>query len=438
MDDKPNKEGGGSPPPGKAIIDTPATAVSLESSIYSESTSAEIQNNNAMVPATVEPPRDEIVVLQRSILHHQVGLFAFLSVGSFGAFLVLSLPFSALVALLLFVANTAMLCYMAYRIILLEYRNIMQGRGIGDYLPASIYQQLTTTSVHEWMTDSAFFLEHRYLLLYLIPGITQEQLDSYLERLPARHQYILTRAGLGQFLGSDFMRIIMGESRYNDLLLEDEREDEIIEHGAPRRLFEAENEAVSSHGAGRRENEEQNDQPPDIEPCSSVVARQSPSSQNESESQQVVVLPRPVSTDPTSVPEEELQEEYNQESDILTDAVAAMTASYSTWIANSAASYAVQAVDYISPFVIGTGMTVSLGAIGVGIWGWWAGVYHPSRSNIQPHFPTSRNLVSTTLFGVSGAGVMLLFRNAARSSIKSKRTKTSSFELCESEDKKGN
>ena len=84
---------------------------------------------------------------------------------------------------------------------------------------------------------SSFFLENRYLLLYFIPGITQQQLDSYLERLPARHQYVLVRPGLGQFFGSDFMRVVMGQSRYNDLLLEDSREEEIIQHDASRQLF---------------------------------------------------------------------------------------------------------------------------------------------------------------------------------------------------------
>lgn len=437
MDDNPNKKGG--TPPDKTTGDTPATELTnisvAETSMYSESTAAE--SNNVMVPASVAPQQqDESVLLQRNILNHQVHVFALLSAGSFGAFLVLALPFSALVALTFFVGSTFALFYMAYRILLLEYRNMMEGRGIGDYLPTSIYQQLTTTSVHEWMMDGSFFLEHRYLLLYFIPGTTQEQMDSYLERLPARHQYIITRPGLGQFAGADFMRLIMGQSRYNDLLLEDQREEQIIENGTSRRLFEAEDSSNSSLGLDVTERDLAGGLD-DQQACNMArfVGLQSPQEESSNEQQEVVVAPQPISTDPADVPEEELQQEYNEESDILTEAVAAMTTSYSTMMANAATGYAVQAVDYISPFIIGTGMTVSLGAMGVGIWGWWAGVYHPSRA--APHFPSSRSLLSTALYGASGAGMMMLFRSAARSAIKSERTTTSDSKTVEeSADKK--
>jgi len=439
MDDKPNKQGG--TPPDKAMVDTSGTeitALSPESSIYSESSAAE-PRNNAMVPTSVaRPQQDDSAVLQRNIWNHQVGVFALLSAGSFGAFLVLTLPFSALVALLMFVGNVSALCYMAYRILLLEWRNLMAGRGIGDYLPASIYQQLTTTSVHEWMMDSSFFLENRYLLLYFIPGITQEQLDSYLERLPPRHQYVLTRPGLGQFMGSDFMRIIMGEARYNDLLLEDEREEQIIEQGATRQLFEAEND-VDSHSSLGLNGAESNVARRNGQQVSPNMARsvglQATHQDEPEQQQQVVVSPPPVPTDPADVPEEELQQEYNEESDILTEAVAAMTTSYSLMVTNAATGYAVQAVDYISPFIVGTGATITLGAMGVGIWGWWAGAYHPSRDALArtPHFPSSRNLISTALFGVSSAGAMVLFRSVARYSILSERTATADSKKNEDE-----
>ena len=398
MDDRPNKKG--ETPAEKATVDTPATALT-ESSMCSESTAT------AIVPASPPLP-DESVLLQRNILNHQAYVFALLSAGSFGAFLVFALPFSALVALIFFLCSTCAMFYMGYRILLLEWRNLMAERGIGDYLPASIYQQLTTTSVHEWMMDGSFFLENRYLLLYFIPGISQEQLDSYLERLPARHQYMLTRPGLGQFLGEEFMRLIMGESRYNDLLLEVQREEQIIERGASRRLFE--NDDNSSLGLDEAEGDDQH---------TTNVGAGSIGLLPLTETQQVIVAPRPISTDPADVPEEELEQEYNEESDILTEAVAAMTTSCSTMITNTAIGYAVQAVDYISPIIIGTGTTVTLGAMSVGIWGWWLGVYHPSRPS--PHLPSSRTLWSTALFGGTSAGIMILFRSVARSAIKSER-----------------
>lgn len=438
MDDKPNKKG--DMPPEK-FADTPATtALSVadtSTSVYSESTAA--------VPRNAR--RDEGVLMQRSILNHQVYVFALLSAGSFGAFLIFALPFSALAALLCFAASTLALFYMAYRIVLLELQNILQGRGIGDYLPSSIYQQLTTTSVHEWMMDSAFFMENRYLLLYFIPGVSQEQLDSYLERLPARHQYVLTRPGLGQFLGSDFMRVIMGTSRYNNLLLEDAREEEIIQHdaGGARRLFEAEQEEVNGGAAAGGADDDLDsvfsldlsegdlgmmvDEPPQQQQQQAPMARSinvpSSNSQQQQEQQVVVAAPHPLSLGPENIPEEELEQEYNEESDILTEAVAAMTTSYSTMITNAATGYAVQAVDSISPYIIGLSATVTLGTMSIGVWGWWTGVYHPSRTSLPPpHFPSSRTLVSTALFGGVSAGAMLLVRTAARSVIQSDRAST--------------
>jgi hypothetical protein len=430
MDDKPNKM-----PPEKVIVDTPATtALSVDTttaSVYSESTRA--------APTRIR--RNESVLVQRGLLQHQVYVFGLLSTGSFGAFLVYALPFSALMALACFVASTMALVYMVYRIVLLEVGNILETRGIGDYLPDSIYQQLTITSLHEWMMDSSFFLENRYLLLYFIPGITQQQLDSYLERLPARHQYVLVRPGLGQFFGSNFMRIVMGQSRYNDLLLEDSREEEIIQH-APRQLFPQEQENNNDLNSVFSLDLSEGDLGMNALGMANGAGQQQAAgmpNDNSQQQRQVVVAPQPVSCGPEDIPEEELEQEYNQESDILTEAVAAMTTSYSTMVTTAATGYAFQAVDYMSSIVIGTGATVTLGAVSIGVWGWWVGVYHPSRTTASlraPHFPAQSSLVSTAFYGGASAAVMLLLRTTIRYTIKSQRESTSDSTTKPSDDEK--
>jgi hypothetical protein len=330
-------------------------------------------------------------------------MLGLLSAGSFGTFLFLLLPYYALLALGLFWISTLALFYTIYRISILEWNTIIQGRGIGDYLPASIYEQLTSTTLHEWMTDPTFFNEYRHLLLYFIPGITQQQLDAYLARLHPRHVQTLNRPGLGHFLGDEFMRIVVGESRWPP-----------AENTSRRLMFDLDDEN-SSIGldvidlAGDDEHERF------LGPGQSPV---------------IVVASRS-----TDTPADE-QRFIDQEGDILTDAVNTATAAYSYMAAEIMMGYAVQAVDYVSPLVLGTGVSLTFGALGVGMWGWWLGVYHPSRiSAPRPHFPTSRTLMSTAIFGGACGSIMLLFRSAVRRSIRKERLKDGSQKAKEGDDK---
>jgi hypothetical protein len=72
---------------------------------------------------------------------------------------------------------------------------------------------LTETTLHEFMADTTFFMEYRYLLLYFIPGLRPEQLMEYIDRLPSRHREALLRPGLGRLMPSvmeSLMRIDEG------------------------------------------------------------------------------------------------------------------------------------------------------------------------------------------------------------------------------------
>jgi len=91
-------------------------------------------------------------------------------------FLLFFLNFFAFAALIIGLSSTSMLAYTAY----IYFLHILNG-GDGtlfDYLPESMQNYLTNTSLHQAMTDDSSFLENRWYLLYLIPGLTPEQINS--------------------------------------------------------------------------------------------------------------------------------------------------------------------------------------------------------------------------------------------------------------------
>jgi hypothetical protein len=132
-------------------------------------------------------------------------------------FLYVVLPATALTALAAFLASFYLLINnaVAQHWCSLEYHRLVVGRGIGEYMPAFLYQLLTQTSLHErWTADSSFGLGYRHLLLYFLP-LTEEQLHAFLERLAPHHVHQLRRRGLGHFLLSpNLMRIVTGDERY--------------------------------------------------------------------------------------------------------------------------------------------------------------------------------------------------------------------------------
>ena len=87
---------------------------------------------------------------------------------------------------------------------------MQQPGGLTRYLPEYLRVLLTETSLHDFMTDDTFVMEHRYLLLYFMPGLQPEQLMGYINQLPQRHRDALLQPGLGRLMPSvmeNFMRI---------------------------------------------------------------------------------------------------------------------------------------------------------------------------------------------------------------------------------------
>jgi hypothetical protein len=92
---------------------------------------------------------------------------------------------------------------------------ILQGRGLGQYLPSGLQHLLTEETLHEWMTDPSFGLEYRHLLVYFLP-LAPDQRDAYIANFAPRHREALRRpGGWGYVLfGNQGMRLLLGRERW--------------------------------------------------------------------------------------------------------------------------------------------------------------------------------------------------------------------------------
>jgi hypothetical protein len=175
-------------------------------------TSSQIHNNNSsnINNTTISP-----ILNQRDRYIRQLRVLGLASGVSFALSILALVPAPVLLSVLLCLVVVFSFLYKLYQLLLWEYQRLVRGRGIGDYLPSSIYEQLTQTSVHDFMSDTrnSYVNENAYLMLYMIPGLTHEQINEYVGRLSPRHQELLHRQGLGYVLGNGFMRLIMGDER---------------------------------------------------------------------------------------------------------------------------------------------------------------------------------------------------------------------------------
>ena len=151
-------------------------------------------------------------VTRRHVLH--LGLA---SSGAAAALVVSVVPLNILIGITTVFLLWLSFLYQVFQLMRSEYNRALEGRGLGDMLPASWYESLVHTSFHEFMTDGAFARENQHFLLYFIPGLSRDQLEDYLERLVPRHRRRLHRPGLGNFLGDGFMRHVIGDQGMAEL-----------------------------------------------------------------------------------------------------------------------------------------------------------------------------------------------------------------------------
>jgi len=140
---------------------------------------------------------------------------------SFGLFLLFFLNLPALVFLISTTALAALTATIAYQYLLLQYNAVLETGGIVNLLPesvqSSIRDALQGTTLHEWMTDPAFFMEYRYLMLYFIPGLDQAQLDALVDRLPERHRNVLRQPGyMSSMTPTSLRRVLVNDEGGNN------------------------------------------------------------------------------------------------------------------------------------------------------------------------------------------------------------------------------
>jgi hypothetical protein len=326
---------------------------------------------------------------------------------------------AALVSLLAFVSSTSVITYTLYLYFTVEFESILQERGLGDYLSQSIYNLLTERTLHEWMNDSSFTSEYRHLMLYLIPGISQEQLEAYIDRLPPRHRNNLRRHGLGHLFGEAFMRAIMGNERYQIHVENQARPSEFLlpapnsPLAVSRMLFDDSDDERSDLGL-----QITTDDMIDETVMASRAIHVAPQYDLRSGDEPLARIVQ------VATPAQDLQREQEEESTILVDAFATMSLSLVNQTLSSATSTAASIIEYISPIVIGSGLTVTSISVGVGLFGVWFGIYQPRRVvPSSPHFPSSRTLIGSTVVGGASAALMYLVRSGVRSMIRSNRPK---------------
>ena len=140
---------------------------------------------------------------------------------SFGLFLLFYLNLPALLFLMATLAIGALTAMIGYQYLILQYNAIIASGGFIQFLPegvqASLRDALSGTTLHEWMTDPAFFMEYRYLALYFIPGLDADQLDGLVDRLPERHRQVLRRPGyMSSMTPASVRRVLIADRGEND------------------------------------------------------------------------------------------------------------------------------------------------------------------------------------------------------------------------------
>eukprot|EP00535_Pseudo-nitzschia_heimii_P008664 CAMPEP_0197180072 /NCGR_PEP_ID=MMETSP1423-20130617/4815_1 /TAXON_ID=476441 /ORGANISM="Pseudo-nitzschia heimii, Strain UNC1101" /LENGTH=571 /DNA_ID=CAMNT_0042630093 /DNA_START=421 /DNA_END=2136 /DNA_ORIENTATION=+ len=181
---------------------------------------------------------------------------------AFALFIYMLIPTALLLSMILFGTVSSVFLYQLADVLRWEFhRSILEGRGIGDYLPQGLYRLLTSTSLHEFLSDPDGIFgasEHiPYLMLYMIPGLTPEQLEQYVSRLSPTHQRLLRseQGLLGYYLNrnnhrnadadngnsdSTLMRVVMGDERLREWRQVQQHSDTPLQstfsNVAPRRL----------------------------------------------------------------------------------------------------------------------------------------------------------------------------------------------------------
>lgn len=242
---------GGTTIPATPIRQAPARETNIDTPISALTATTPVDSDDASIHSAVSSNNSEdetAIQLHRQRNRMQLQVLGASTGATFALFIYMLIPTALLLSMILFGGVSSAFLYQLANVMQWEFhRSILEGRGIGDYLPENIYQLLTSSSIHDILSDPNGILapsEHLYLMLYLIPGLTPEQINHHIDRLDPSHQRLLrSHQGLLGFLtnrnntsgdsnqNSMFMRFIMGDQR-----LREWRQHQIPSQHSPRQL----------------------------------------------------------------------------------------------------------------------------------------------------------------------------------------------------------
>jgi hypothetical protein len=318
------------------------------------------------------------------------------------------------------------LLFKLYQRARLEYQSMITGQGIGRFLPQSLYDQLVNVSFHDWMVNGTFVQENQHYLLYFIPGLSPEQLNQHVSNLLPRHRRALQRPGLGNFLGPQFMRLLVGDQGMA------EREG-LEPRVVPRRLeLEArgsqDDHSVDDEASGFGDDE-------DGDPAAQFArfwgAEPADSSEDDNDDSPRAVTENstevaPATTDVKKIEDDDkVKEEGKQENEedeeeeledlrineqVLWTAAFDGISIYSNLALGFARQRVTSSVGMFSGALVRTTLGVGALAIGAGLFGLWSGHWdRNSMPRMQFGWPSSSILISSTLSSGVTAGLFVMF-----------------------------
>ena len=249
-------------------------------------------------------------------------------------------------------------------------------------------------------TNLRRLLRWGFLAIYFVPGLTEDQLNDYIRRLAPDRYAFLNRRGMGHLLGDRFMRVLVGERRWNASnneavaggvpTIEPPLNDELVVTTRSRALDLNPDDSVSQASAG---------------PVGLTVPQEAPSN---------TITNRQEGS-------EERRRELQGEMDVIAAAVRDGIWNYVTTGISAASQIA---ADEILQPLGGIATAVGLvGSVGVTVMSLGATLWQYSRptngaAGQQSTRRVSGFLFSTTLIGGVSTGVMLYARSALRKATK--------------------
>mmetsp|Transcript_15360 Transcript_15360/g.31219 ORF Transcript_15360/g.31219 Transcript_15360/m.31219 type:complete len:470 (-) Transcript_15360:185-1594(-) len=354
----------------------------------------------------------------------QAALLGSTSALSMIAFVVMVLPAEALVALIVAIIAMMLLVFQLYQFAVQAYADVINGRGIGDYLPGWMFSMLVEDSIHEQLlTGDDFVLEWRHMALYFFPGLSRHQVDAFVDRLPARHRDFLRRPGAGHVLGNDFMQLVLGRERFPEVPPQDNTT-AVVEgsstnlpsqgavllpppSSASRRLelgdddssaeSDFETQMVSRHTRSLGLSSGSNDA---VEQSASAAPPSASSSSNSSPPQAIVATPAaPVDDNDES--------DYDGEMTILTEA---FIQGMNSMVLSPMLFVASRAADQVAALVASPSVSMTIFSGSIGLFGLWRGLW--GRQGLRPNIGLhDRDVWATAVLGGGVAGALLFARS---------------------------